>query len=298
MTLCPDLVARDFRSCLTIPAPTGGRSPRDETARRARRSRRRSESVTPAASPPAEDHRTAPALRANPRTLDREHPELGPDAPIRRKAGESVVRADDTVTRDDHREGVAAESRSDIAGKLLVAEPRSDGPIGQRLAGRDGARDGVDLCFERIDPAEVAGDEREIRFRSFKQRSDRSDGAADGRRRLAPCRARPRGQTGSCRGGRRFRQMRRGDRVTASGNAAVAERGREEREAHHGLDVTDARSRSSSRFGSLTMRDGRRPQPLRKAFRSAVATERSMYPNVPLSFISRAASSVAVRAKL
>lgn len=49
---------------------------------------------------------------ANPRALDRQHPELGLDAAGGGKAGELVIRAQDPMTWEDDRQGVAAKRLS------------------------------------------------------------------------------------------------------------------------------------------------------------------------------------------
>ena len=80
------------------------------------------------------------------------------------------------MTGDDDRKEVATESLPYALGKQLIPEAQRESTIGQRLAGRNRARGDVDPRRERIDLAEVARDEGEVRFVSVEQRRDRRNG--------------------------------------------------------------------------------------------------------------------------
>ena len=56
---------------------------------------------------------------------------------------------------DDDRPGILAEGGADLLGEEFVAELHCDLAIGARLAGWDGAGDGIDLCVEFRDAREI-----------------------------------------------------------------------------------------------------------------------------------------------
>ena len=77
------------------------------------------------------------------------------DPAARREAAELSARCGHAMARHHDRPRVLAERCADLLRQQLVAQLQRDLAIGQRLAGRDGAGDGVDLRVEFRDARDV-----------------------------------------------------------------------------------------------------------------------------------------------
>ncbi len=149
------------------------------------------------------------------------------------------------------RPGVLAHRLADGLGGLGFAGAGGDLGIGQGLAGRNGAGDGVDALLEAADEVQVQRDRREVRGLASQQLQDAVPGVQHGRRRrraggLGEAAQQPRPH-GLCGG---FGQADADQAALAPGQAAGADRGLEDQDAgrvHGQMSSTDGgRDRSEA----------------------------------------------------
>ena len=172
--------------------------------------------------------------------LDLEDAPLGGDAARRREAAHLAVGAQHAMAGHDDGDGIAPQRLADLARFVRHAQTLGDLAVGHGPAGRNGARDLVDLAMELGRVVEIDRDVAEIDGLALQQGQHAIDDAlhAGGRRtldRLRPAllQARARGL-----GGRRG-QLEAGNALGIPGDAAAADRRVEkgERLCGHGRTV-------------------------------------------------------------